>query len=214
MPDARALSDHHDGISARLVYTEPMLRRAVWTVMVRRVARGPIGLADGVFVLATLVLYAEGVTDFILGAVIVGLILLAMSIVAIWRAHHATTIGKFRALAGGGALLIATTSDATFRSAEGTATLPWRLFTEVWGIGDCWMLFTAPGQFSTIPMSGLNEDARAFLASRLPPFAMRRPDPPSGRLTELEVLAIAKEAARRTVPDGRRVGRCRLVMNP
>lgn len=155
------------GHSARLCYTEPMLRRAVRIFVIRRAMASRLSILTVGMVIAGLVLGLEGSTDLQLGFALAGLLFVAAFVAAVWRAHVANTIGRFRAMDPPEADMVATDRDITFISTLGSATLPWTRFTEVWELEDCWMLFTAPSQFSTLPLATLDREARDFLRARL-----------------------------------------------
>ena len=204
-PDVRG-----HGFSVRLRYDEPMLRRAVRTFVIRRAMKSWLGIAAAALSIAGLLLWLEGSADLQLGFVLASLLFLGAFVVAVWRSHIASTVGRFRALDPPEADMIATDGDVTFNSALGSATLPWTRFTEVWELDDCWMLFTAPTQFNVLPLAALNGDAEAFLRAALsaarwaPPKSRRE----ATRLSQQQAGVIAGEAVDGAV--GRWMGRAHL----
>ena len=159
------------GFTTVLTYTEPMLRRAVRTYMVRRVLRGRLVVLGAAIVaieaLALLVLSARA--DFLLGILVATVLFLGGFVAAVWRAHAANTLGRFRAMPRPQATLTVTDEAFTVSSGLGAATIPWSGFTEVWVLPECWMLFLGPASFNTVPLAGLDAAQRAMLARKLPP---------------------------------------------
>ena len=156
--------------TARVRYTEPMLRRAVRTFMWRRVCRRPWLLG------AALVLVAIGLglgtmagPDFYTGVTLAAVLFFGIAVAAVWRAHLHNTVGRFRALDPPEADMVFRETDLVVTSSEGSATIPWSRVKEVWALPDCWLLFMAESQFMTLPLATLCPETRRFVASKLPP---------------------------------------------
>ena len=149
---------------------EPMLRGAVRTYIRRRVLRrGWLWLAAAGLLLASLAAGWTGGAPFIAGLAVAALAFLALFVAALWRAHLANTLGRFRAMDPPTAEAVFGPDGMTVSSNLGSSTMPWSSFVEVWELEDAWLLFPAPNHFVTLPASALSPEVRVFLRSRLPP---------------------------------------------
>ncbi len=158
-----------DGYTVELRYAEPVLRRAVRVFVWRRLLRrGWLWLAAVGLLLVSVVLGWWTGPSFAAGLALASLVFLAVFVAAVWRAHFANTIGRFRAMDLPTARFKFDAAAMTVSSNLGASTLPWSSFTAVWEIDGAWMLFLAPNQFMTLPTAGLCDEAQAFLRTRLP----------------------------------------------
>lgn len=106
--------------------------------------------------------------SFATGLALASLVFLAALVGAVWRAHFVNTVGRYRAMDPPTARLTFGAATMTVASNLGSSTLPWSSIVAVWQIDGAWMLFLAPNQFMTLPTTGLSEEAKAFLGSKLP----------------------------------------------
>lgn len=158
-----------DGFAVELRYTEPMLRRAVRVYVWRRLLRrGWLWLAAAGLSLASLALGWWTGPSFAVGLASASLVFLAAFVTAVWRAHFANTVGRFRAMDPPTARFTFGTTTMTVASKLGASTLPWSSIVAVWEIEGAWMLFLAPNQFMTLPTAGLSPEVQASLRTRLP----------------------------------------------
>ena len=150
-------------------YNEAMLRSAVSAFMRRRVLR-PRGAGRGIALLIGSGVGLGWGAGPIFGFGLVGGLMLLAGIMAfvIWRAHLQNTLGRLRALNPPTALLTLRDGAMTMDSNLGSATIPWSRWTERWELDSFWMLFTAQNSFITLPTADLQQDAQAFIRSRIP----------------------------------------------
>lgn len=155
--------------TVRLRYTESMLRRAVRVFVWRSVMRRwwLWLLAVGLLAFSAAADLADG-PSFVGGVAVAGLFFLAVFVFAIWRAHFRNTVGRFRKLDPPEAEFTFGPDALGVRSAQGTSTVPWSRFVQVWTLPDCWLLFLAPSQFMTLPTAGLSPETLAMLRAKLP----------------------------------------------
>jgi len=153
----------------RVVYTEPMLRRAVrlfvWRGLRRRswlllvaIALTGISLASS---------WNSG-PSWLLAVDMTAIALVPLVFLLVWRAHFVRTVGKFRSMASPTAELVFRDQDMSISSELGSVTLPWTRFIDVWETPEFWMMFLTRSQFVTLPVVNFSEEALAFLRSRLP----------------------------------------------
>ena len=155
---------------ASVRYSEPVLRRAVRTFMMRRLMKG-FGLL-GLVALALLLtseaaLIAGGDRSWSVGLFGGVLLLVVVWIAAVWRAHLRNTIGALRRMRAPEARFTLHDTDLTIQSDRGSATMPWSTIEEVWELPRCWLFFTAPNQFFTLPTDGLSQEMLAFIRSKV-----------------------------------------------
>ncbi len=152
-----------------------MLRRAVRVFMWRRVFRQPwLWLLASGLVLAGIV-FSWRDKDYVLTTVF-GTVLLAavLFLAALWRAHFVNTVGKYRRMQPAEAHFTFRDDGIDVASNLGTATLFWPNFLDVWELPDCWLLFTAPNQFVTLPTLDATPELLSFIKARLSAIITRR----------------------------------------
>ena len=158
-----------DRYVVELRYTEPVMRRAVRVFVSRRLLRrGWLWLAAATLLLTSLFLGWWTGPTFAAGWALASLVFLAAFVTAVWRAHFANTVGRYRAMDPPTARFTFDAAAMTVASNLGESTLPWSSFTAVWETDGAWMLFLAPNQFMTLPTADLCAEAQAFLRTRLP----------------------------------------------
>ena len=167
---------------ARVRYTEPMLRLAVRTFVWRSVLRRRELWLSAIALLAIgIALGCLGAPSFLTGLDVAALGFLAVFVAAVWRAHLANTLGRFRAMAPPEADVTFGETSMTVASNLGSATLPWSSFVQVWELPGFWMLFVAPNQFITLPLDTLAPEVVVFLQRRLSQAAVVRTNSAEGK---------------------------------
>jgi hypothetical protein len=155
---------------ASVRYSEPVLRRAVRTFMMRRLIKGlgPLGLAAlALLLMGEVALIAAGDRSWSIGLFGGVLLFVVLWIAAVWQAHLRNTIGALRRMRAPEASFTLHETDLTIRSDRGAATIPWSAIEEVWELPRCWLFFTAPNQFFTLPTDGLSQEMLAFIRSKV-----------------------------------------------
>jgi hypothetical protein len=156
------------GATYQVLYTEPMLRRAVrlfgWRSAIRR--RGWLWLAAIARSLAAGRWSRE--LSWVFGVNLAAIVVVPLFFLALWRAHFVKTVGRFRSMVSPFVEVIFRDQDITISSDLGSTTLPWTRFIDVWEMPEFWMMFLAPNQFITLPVANLSKEALAFLRARLP----------------------------------------------
>lgn len=144
-----------------------MPRRAVRLFVRRRLLRRPWLCLCAVLLAAGVALDLDEGPSFVTGVCASGLIFLGASVAAVWRAHLADTLGRFRAMDPPEADVAFGDAATTVASNLGSATLPWSRFVEVWERPGFWMLFLASNQFITSPLDALTPEVLDFVPSKL-----------------------------------------------
>jgi len=155
---------------ASVRYSEPVLRRAVRIFMMRRLVKGfgPLGLlALALLLISEVALVAEGDRSWSVGLFGGVLLLVVVCVAAVWQAHLRNTIGALRRMRAPEARFTLHETDLTIQSDQGSATIPWSTIEEVWELPRCWLFFSAPNQFLTLPTDGLPQEMLAFIRSKV-----------------------------------------------
>jgi len=157
----------------RVVFTEPMLRRAVRLFVWR--SSGEILRRRGWLLLVAIAFIGVGLASswnsgpsWLLAVYMTPIALLPLVFLLVWRAHFVNTVGTFRSMASPTAEFVFRDQDMSISSDLGSGTLPWTRFVDVWETPEFWMMFLTRSQFVTLPVASLSEEARVFLRSRLP----------------------------------------------
>jgi hypothetical protein len=153
-------------LETTLVYTEPLLRQAVFGFWRRSLGVGvPVA-----FVLATfcvVLLIFQGITSWIVGALGAGLAIAAAIAIAVYVVHYRNAMRKFREMGEPKAIFRADDSTFTISSAIGTSTFQWSTIKEVWQFHEFWLILFSRAQFATLPTSCLPVEMQAFILSRV-----------------------------------------------
>ena len=157
-------------------YDEPVLRRAVDTFFRRRFVQG-MGLPGlAAFVLCAVIvvgLLLRGDRSWFTGVMSAVLIIFVAGFLALWRMHRSQMIQKLAAIPSRQAEVVLDGEAITVSAESGSTSLPWKGFTEVWKLPDCWLLFLAPNSHITLPLRGVPQEALAFIDTHLPDACQR-----------------------------------------
>ncbi len=147
---------------ATLIFTEPLVRKAVLAFWRRSVGVG--------FILALLVLalflgfsLAQGDTSWVVGALGAVLFIGVAFAVATYFVHYRASLRKFRAMGSPQATFRADETSFTIISSIGTVTYDWSVVKELWRFPEVWLLLYSPAQFSTLPLACLPPPMQAFV---------------------------------------------------
>lgn len=151
---------------AKLEYTEPLLREAVFAFWKRTVG-------IGFFVALTLLLGSlaflvwRGDRSWFVGALGSFLVLGLGFPFVVYFVHLRNAMVKFRGM--GAPIATLSLDDASFSisSGLGSTSLQWSTVTEIWRFPSFWLLFFSKAQFVTVPLSGVSPEAQAFIISRV-----------------------------------------------
>ena len=149
-----------------LIYTEPLLRQAVWRFWRRSVGWGffvALVLLAGV----VLFLWWRGDRSWLLGATGTVLVLGLVVIAALYVSHFRNTLGTFRAMGPATATMQMDEASFTVSSSLGSTTMPWTAVNELWQFPDVWLLMYSKAQFSTLPLASLPPDVQSFILQRV-----------------------------------------------
>jgi hypothetical protein len=153
-----------------IVYDEASLKRAVDTFVIRRLKTGFgwLGmLAVVITVAAVAQLLWQGDRSWLVGAIAAGLLFFALLITLLWQWRLKDVRAKLAAINDGKAHVTLTDKDFMISTVAGGTTLPWAVFTDLWKLESCWLLFLAPNNFVTLPIAGVSPQALEFIDGKI-----------------------------------------------
>lgn len=151
---------------ATLVYSEPLIRKAVFGFWRRTVGAGFL-LALVVLAYLLVFLVLRGDTSWRVGALGSVLALGLAMAVAVYVTHYRNAFRKFRELGEPRATLRAEESSFSMSSDLGTATIRWSAIQEVWQFPDVCLLLFSKAQFVTLPTACLPSGMKEFILQRV-----------------------------------------------
>jgi hypothetical protein len=149
-----------------LIYSETLLRQAVFAFWRRSVGVGFI-VALLVGALGLIVLIAQGVATWLVGALAAVLVLGIGFVAAVYFVHYRKSLRKFRQMDKPRATFRADESSFTMSSDIGTTTLQWSAVKELWQFPSVWLLLYSKAQFSTLPLACLSPETQAYIVQRV-----------------------------------------------
>lgn len=149
-----------------LVYSESLLRTAVWAYWRRSVGLG-FGVAMALVAISLVVLLAQGERSWVVGVFATVLLFGVAAAVVLYVVHLRNALRVFRAMGRPEATFHAEADTFTVRSGAGAATLPWSAVEEVWPLPEVWLLLYSKAQFSTLPTACLSPEMQAFVVERV-----------------------------------------------
>ena len=151
---------------ATLLYTEPLLRKAVFAFWRRTVGVGFfIALALLLCSLSFLVL--QGDRSWLVGALGAFLLFGLGFAFAVYFVHLRNTLTKFRGMGEPIATLALEDAAFTMSSGLGSTSLQWSAVTELWRYPSFWLLLFSKAQFVTVPLASVPSETQAFIVSRV-----------------------------------------------
>jgi hypothetical protein len=151
---------------ATLIYTEPLLRQAVFAFWRRSVGVG-FAVALAVVALALGALVAQGEASWLVG--VLGTVFVAGVAfpTGLYFVHYRNSMRKLREMGSPQATFCAEESSFTISSSIGTTKLQWSAVKELWRFSDVWLLLYSKAQFSTLPVACLSPEMQAFVLQRV-----------------------------------------------
>jgi hypothetical protein len=151
---------------ATLIFTEPLLRKAVFAFWRRSIG---VGFVVALLVVALCLgfLLAQGDASWVVGVLATVLSLGVVFVVALYFIHYRTSLHKFRAMGQPQATFRANESSFTIISGVGTVTYQWSAIKELWQFPQVWLLLFSPAQFSTLPVACMPPEMQAYVLQRV-----------------------------------------------
>ena len=158
-------------LTVTLHYSPALVRRSVFAYLRRGFGTGTlVALAGLVAAAVFLVLTEPG--SWLAGAVSGAVAVLILLLIGLYVLHYRQGMAKLARMQQPHAVLQLTESELTeseliASSQAGSFSAPWSTFTGLWRFTDFWLLIIGKGQFMTLPLADLTEEAQTFIASRI-----------------------------------------------
>lgn len=161
-------------ITITLHYTPALVRRSVFAYLCRGLGMRTFVALVGTLA-ATVFLAVSQPESWLTGAVSGAVAVVIVLIIALYFLHYRHGMAKLSRMGQPQAILQLTESGLQISSQAGSFSAPWSTFADLWCFSDLWLLIIGRGQFITLPLADLNDEARLFIASRIrsqrPPVA-------------------------------------------
>ncbi len=151
---------------ATLIYSEPLVRQAVFAFWRRSIGIGYV-LALIVTAFSLGFLIAQGNSSWLVGALATVLALGVAFVVLLYFVHYRNSLSKFREMDSPHANFRADEAAFTISSGIGATTLQWSAIKELWQFSGVWLFLYSKAQFSTLPLASLSPEMQAFILQRV-----------------------------------------------
>ena len=153
-------------LTVTLHYSPALVRRSVLAYLRRGFGTGGFLALAGLLVAAVfLVITQPG--SWLAGAIAGAVAVLLLIIIGLYLLHYHQGMAKLARMQQPHAVLQLTESELIASSQAGSFSAPWSTFTGLWQFSDFWLLIIGKGQFMTLPLADLTDEARTFIASRI-----------------------------------------------
>jgi len=153
-------------LTVTLHYSPAIVRRSVFAYLRRGIGTGGLVSLGGGGA-AALYLVVAHPTSWYSGVVAGGVAILAAVFVGLYFLHYRQGMAKLARMGQPDATLRLTETELVVSSQAGSFSAPWSTFTALWQFKDLWLLLIGNGQFLTLPLADLSDEARSFIASRV-----------------------------------------------
>lgn len=153
-------------LTVTLHYSPALVRRSVFAYLRRGFGTGGLLALAGLLV-AAIFLVTTQPASWLAGAVAGAVAVLLLLLIGLYLLHYRQGMAKLARMQQPHAVIQLTESGLIASSQAGSFSAPWSTFTGLWRFSDFWLLIIGTGQFMTLPLADLTDDARAFIASRI-----------------------------------------------
>ncbi|CAK0766659.1 hypothetical protein CCP4SC76_4570007 [Gammaproteobacteria bacterium] len=116
---------------------------------------------------AALLLVITKPRSWLAGAISGATAVLILLLIGLYLFHYRQGMAKLSRMGQPHAVLQLTESELLVSSQAGSFSVPWATFTDLWQFADFWLLIIGKGQFMTLPLADLTDEAQTFIASRI-----------------------------------------------
>ena len=153
-------------LTVTLHYSPTLVRRSVFAYLRRGFGTGThVALAGLVAAAVFLVVTEPG--SWLAGAVSGAVAVLILLLIGLYLLHYRQGMAKLACMGQPHAVLQLTESELHVSSQGGTFSTPWGTFTDLWQFADFWLIVIGKGQFMTLPLADLTDEAQTFIASHI-----------------------------------------------
>ena len=153
-------------LKVTLHYSPALVRRSVFAYLRRGFGKTTLIALAGL--LAAAVFFVVTMPGSWLAGVVCGAAgVLTIMLIGLYLLHYRQGMAKLANMHQPNAVLQLTESELIVSSQAGSFTASWSTFTGLWRFTDFWLLIIGNGQFMTLPLDNLSEEAKTFIASRI-----------------------------------------------
>ena len=153
-------------LTVTLHYSPALVRRSVFAYLRRGLGiSGLVALAG--LIAAAVFLVASEPGSWLAGLVSGAVAVLILLLIGLYLLHYRQGMAKLARMGQPHAVLQLTELELHVSSQGGTFSTPWSTFTNLWQFADFWLIVIGKGQFMTLPLADLTDEAQAFIASRI-----------------------------------------------
>jgi hypothetical protein len=149
-----------------LIYSEPLLRKAVFGFWRRTVGIGFV-IALALVAVSLGFLLVQGVTSWVVGVLATVLVFAGAVLITLYVVHYRSALQKLRDMGTPQATFVADESSFTVTSEIGSSNLRWSSVQAVWRFEDYWLLLLSKAQFITLPLVGVSAEMQTFMLARV-----------------------------------------------
>ena len=153
-------------LTVTLHYSPALVRRSVLAYLRRGVGVGGL-VALGAIGVGAVTLAVSSPGSWLAGAAAGVVAILALLLLALYFLHYRYGMAKLARMGQPHAILQLTESALIVSSPAGSFSAPWSAFTDLWQFTDFWLLIIDRGQFMTLPLADLTDEAQTFIAARV-----------------------------------------------
>ncbi len=153
-------------LTVTLHYSPALVRRSVFAYLRRGFGTGSLVALAGLAAAAVFLVVTEP-GSWLAGAVSGAVAVLILLLFGLYLFHYRQGMAKLARMQQPHAVLQLTESELIASSQAGSFSAPWSTFTGLWRFTDFWLLIIGKGQFMTLPLADLTEEAQTFIASRI-----------------------------------------------
>ncbi|MFZ1641009.1 MAG: YcxB family protein [Candidatus Contendobacter sp.] len=153
-------------LTVTLHYSPALVRRSVFAYLRR--GFGVVGfVALACLITAALLLVISAPGSWLAGAVSGAVAVLILLLIGLYLLHYRQGMAKLARMGPPHAVLQLTESEIHVSSQGGSFSAPWATFEDLWRFTDFWLIVIGKGQFMTLPLADLTDEAQTFIASHI-----------------------------------------------
>ena len=153
-------------LTVTLHYSPALVRRSVLAYLCRSFGIGGL-VALGAIVVGAVTLAVSSPGSWLAGAASGVVAVIALLLLALYFLHYRYGMAKLARMGQPHAILQLTKSALIASSSAGSFSAPWSTFTGLWRFTGFWLLIIDRGQFMTLPLADLTDEAQTFIAAHV-----------------------------------------------
>ncbi len=149
-------------IKIEISFTENIVKQAACLYIYRGLGPGSF-VAMALLLLAALYSFFAGERGVITGIFVGASLVLSLLVMSVYFFHYRRGLATLRRMQVPHAVIELTDAEFRVTSQAGTFATGWATFSELWRFQDIWLLLLGPGQYITLPVENLTNEAQNFI---------------------------------------------------